>query len=1390
MRCARCDAEIDAKQLGGLCPVCLLDAARPDEQAEVDDSFRYDLIEEIARGGMGVVYRAIQHGSQRQVAVKMILVEQAATPGIMERFRAEAEAVASLDHSHILPIYEIGESEGRPFYSMKFANGGTLRDCAAHFARPRDAARLIATIARAVHHAHERGILHRDLKPGNVLLDGAGRTPYVSDFGLAKWIGRDSRLTLASSALGTPHYIAPEQAAGASQKLTAAADVYSLGAILYELLAGRPPFVADTPLETLQLSRETQPPLLRSIEPAVPRDLETICLKCLAKDPSARYQSAAALAQDLERWLQGETILARPATTVERAWSWTRRNRIVAGLSAALAMALFLVALVVYQRLQPAPRSVEVPAKSIAILPFETRSRDPENVYLAQGIQDEILTRLSKIAELKVISRGSTERFGSSSPDLRQISQQLGVAHVLRGSVHQNGDKLRISVKLINATTDAQLWAETYDRKLTDVFEVEREVATAITRILQTKLTGKEAGVTASQPPQNPAARQLYLKARYFWSKRTGDDLKKAADYLNQAIAADPAHALAYAGLADAYVLMPFYGAGTPQECYPKAKTAAKKALEIDETLAEAHVALAEAMRVGDLDLAGAEKEFRRGLELDPNYANGHHWYGNGVLTALGRFDEAIAEMKRALELDPLSLIINADLGTTYFFARRYDAAVEQYRKTLEMDAGFYYAHWGLAVVLETKGSFDAALAEYETARRLNDDPWVMALEAHAYGAAGNHAQARKLVDEVKELSKSRYVSTAAFTVCHLALNEKAEAIRSLEKGFAEHAGADLQYINVDPYFDSLRGDPQFDALASRIIPPSNHLTPLVVPNKSIAVLPFDNLSGQDENAAFANGMQDEILTHLAKIADLKVISRTSVMSYTGGVRRNLREIGQQLGAAHLLEGSVQRTGNRVRVNAQLIDARSDSHLWAQTYDRDLADVFAIQTEIARAISDQLQAKLSPLEKAAIAEPPTRDLAAFDLYSRAKALLTGMDTSDIGKNNLLQAVQLLEQAVGRDPAFIQGYCRMASAHDSLYSLFDHTPARLALAEAAIQRALQLAPDAAEVHLALAQHFYQGREDFDRARAEVALAQKTLPNSPLCFFWDASIDRRQGRWSESIRKFQRSVELDPRNGDTYMQLALTYQHTRHYLESSQALDRILALAPKDQGSRVMKAGNDLLGRADTVPLHSALDSILKEDPGAARQLADSSLYVAFCERDSPGARRAIDALAGGPIRWNRVFLNHDFLEGLLARVSGDAAAAQAAFTAARKEQEKLVAAQPDYGPAVCALGLIDAGLGRKEDALREGRRAIDLLPVTKDSVNGALMIKLFALMCAWVGEKDLAFEQLAKAAQLPGHLHYGELQLHPIWNPLRGDSRFGKIVATIAPISTSPPPKAP
>jgi hypothetical protein len=381
MRCARCNAELETKTLGGLCPICLLDAALPDDAAQESGEFHYDLIEEIGRGGMGVVFRAIQHGSHRQVAVKMILPEQATTPGMLERFRAEAEAIAALDHPHILPIYETGEVEGTPFYSMRFANGGTLREVISKFrARPRAAAAAIATIARAVHHAHQRGILHRDLKPGNILLDGDANTPFVSDFGLAKWLGRDNRLTIAPSALGTPHYVSPEQATGTSAELTTASDVYSLGAILYELLCGRPPFIADTPLETLRLVTDAAPTPPRSFEASVPRDLEVICLKCLAKEPEARYRSSAALAEDLEHWLEGRSITARPSTRPERLWRWAKRNPAFAALSA-----LSLVLLVAFAVGSPIAAARIARSRDQAIVAEKEATEKLWSSYLAQA---------------------------------------------------------------------------------------------------------------------------------------------------------------------------------------------------------------------------------------------------------------------------------------------------------------------------------------------------------------------------------------------------------------------------------------------------------------------------------------------------------------------------------------------------------------------------------------------------------------------------------------------------------------------------------------------------------------------------------------------------------------------------------------------------------------------------------------------------------------------------------------------------------------------------------------------------------------------------------------------------------------------------------------------
>jgi len=868
----------------------------------------YQVLEEIGRGGMGVIYRARQRHSRRIVALKRILSYHADSQETLARFRREAQAAASLDHPNILPIYEVSEcDDGLPFFSMKFAGGGSLLDAApALRGEPRRAVALMAKVARAVQCAHGQGILHRDLKPGNILLDGRGE-PLVSDFGLAKWLDTSSHLTRTLTIFGTPGYIAPEQVNGSAGKLGPASDVYSLGAILFDLLAGRPPFMGEHALKVIQQASEKPAPKLRTLMPGVDRDLETICAKCLEQEPSARYRSAGDLAEDLERWLEGRHIIARPVSPVARAWRWTRRNPVVAGMASLL---------------------------------------------------------------------------------------------LVLGSV--------IGVMIWN---------------------------------------GEMAGAPAAS---------------------------------------------------------------------------------------------------------------------------------------------------------------------------------------------------------------------------------------------------------------------------------------------------------------------------------------------GIAVLPFESLSPDKENAFFADGVYDGVSTKLAKVANLKVISHNSVAKYRGA--RNTQEIGRALNVAYVLAGSVRREAGRIHLNAQLIDTRTDAHVWAQEYDRDLSDVFALQSEIAQKIADQLGTEVSSTEKAAIQEPPTTDLVAYDAYLRAKDLINGIPVSTRAGEDLFKSVQMLDQAVARDPLFFLAYGELAGAHDRIYFLgFDHTDARLKLSEAAIQTIRRLRPDSGETHLAVAQHFYWAYRDYERAKQELAVARRMLPNESRIPLLSGYIDRRQGNWEKSLEKMKQALELDPRDSSILQQISLTYEGLRRYKEMAATLDNALAIAPKDVPSRVRRAWVDLEGRADPKPLHATIEAILAENPNAAPILVDRWLALALRERDPGAAERALAAMPSDGCYDESVPLPNGWCKGLVARLGGDERAARAAFSGARKELEQMLRDQPDYAQALCALGVVDAALGNKEDAIREGERAVELMPASKSAVEGPMLIEYLAVIYAWTGEKDRAIERLAEAAKLPlVNLSYGHLRLNPLWDPLRGDPRFEAIVASLAP----------
>ena len=549
-----------------------------------------------------------------------------------------------------------------------------------------------------------------------------------------------------------------------------------------------------------------------------------------------------------------------------------------------------------------------------------------------------------------------------------------------------------------------------------------------------------------------------------------------------------------------------------------------------------------------------------------------------------------------------------------------------------------------------------------------------------------------------------------------------------------------------------------------------------------IAVLPFENLSDEKEHAAFADGVQDDILSKLAKIADLKVISRTSVMDYRG--KRNVRQIGDALRVSHVLEGSARRSGDRIHLNAQLIDTRTDTHVWVEQYDRDVNDLFTVQSEIAQKVAQHLHAKLSASEQASVEERPTQDLVAYDFYVRAVSMIynaqvpdesLGLDT----EKSLSEAVDLLNKAVARDPNFFLAYCQLAFAHD----LIGDTPERLALAKSAIDSAFRLRPDSGEAHLALAWHLYWGYLDYDRARAELARAQQSLPNNPRVYELAGSMDRSQRRWVDATHNLERACELDPRNFPYLVNLGSTYLWLHDYDQHAKIMDRIVALLPERRRERIFRASVEVYRRADTGPWRAEIEKILTNEAGSEKDpfMAGQRYTLALYDRDWDTASSLAPVLSQkNSLEWSFPQLGRDFWVGVVARLKGDETSARAAFIRARAQQEEEIRGHPDDVTLLADLGLIDAGLGRKEEALNEGRRAMELGSSVKNSFTEPYVKMCFAIICAWTGERELALGQLEAFTKTPGSHTYGNLRLSPMWDPLRGDPRFEKIVASLAP----------
>ena len=829
---------------------------------------RYEIRPKIGAGGMGEVYLAEDTRLHRKVALKILPAEVAANQDRMRRFNQEATAAAALNHPNIAHIYEISEAGGVNFIAMEFIDGQTLRECI-HGGQTelKKLLRYLQHVAEGLAKAHAAGIVHRDLKPDNIMITRDGHAK-ILDFGLAKLIedrqagpiGKaSSELATAilpqhstpGIILGTVGYMSPEQAQGKTNQIDHRSDIFSFGCILYEAATGRKAFEGKDVLDSLHKIVHAPTPRIRDFNADAPDELQRLVRRCLAKDAEDRYQTIKDVAielKELRRELEGAGIertvppstgseatrssgaeatqsqtlgatgstppalLSIRASSAEYVASAIKQHKLAAAL-ALVVLVLGAVGLSLYLH----ARNTEVAIESIAVLPFENQNRDPNTDYLSDGVTETIINSLTQLPNLRVIARSSVFRYKGKETDPMAVGKELSVRAVLTGRIMQRGDDLTISTELLDVRDNKQLWGEQYSAKVSDLLSVQRQIASQITSNLRLKLSGEEQSRLTKRYTENPEAYQLYLRGRYFLNARTEDGIKKGIEYFQQAIAKDPTYALAYTGLADSYSSLIFpVGAVAPREAMPKAREAALQALAIDNTLGEAHASLAFVKFYYDWDWSGAETEFKRAIELNPSYAEAHHYYSH-YLIAMRRTEESLTESRRCLELEPSNILLNMHLGWHYLYAREYDRAVEQLQKTLEMDPNFAQTNHWLGLAYEQRARYVEAIAELQKAIALFGESTQTEAElAHAYAVSGKRDEAKKIVVKLQEVARRRYVSSYEIAAIYAGLGEKDQAFAWLEKAYEERSDW-LVDLNVEPRLDSLRSDPRFADLLRRV---------------------------------------------------------------------------------------------------------------------------------------------------------------------------------------------------------------------------------------------------------------------------------------------------------------------------------------------------------------------------------------------------------------------------------------------------------------------------------------------------------------------------------------------------------------------------------------------
>ena len=724
----------------------------------------------IAFGGMGEVYLAEDSDLKRQVVLKLLPPRWSSDRERREQLKREAQTAAGFTHPNVVTVYEIGEHQGTTFIAMEYVQGESLRHKMAkqRLTTP-EIARLFTQLCQALGSAHRAGIVHRDIKPRNILIDANGDAKLL-DFGLALSRHLENG-AVGKQIAGTVAYMSPEQARG--EICDSRSDIFSLGVLLYEIVSGELPFRGDYEAAVQYALLNREPEIIVSWPEDIPRKLERIILKSLSKSPTERYQTTSDLAQDILSVISVDSTLVRVSST-------------------------------------------ESERPSIAVLPFADMSPEHNQEYFCDGIADELITALNHLGSIRVSSRTSAFQFKGLNIDVREVGQKLRVSHALEGSVRKSGTRLRISAKLVNVADGYAIWSESYDRDQQDVFAIQEEISQAIAANLKIRLVDSLRRSILPHRTDNIEAYNLYLKGRFFWNKRYEGGLQKGIEYFSQAINLDPAYAAAYAGLADSYNIIGFYNFQSPLEACPKAKAYARKALEIDPMLAEALTALGWSQTFFDWNFEAAEAQYQQALEINPRYATTHH-YRALQLVAMGRFDEGIEAVRRALELDPLTLIFNATLGGLLYFARRFDESLDQHRRTIEMDKSFPLTYAYMSGPLIQKGETGQAVDFCRKAYELSgESSYASSMLAYSLSAAGKHDEARRTIDELVSLSATRYVSSYHIALPYAGLGDADHAIIWLEKAFEERDNW-MVWLGVHPGFDAIRTDPRFQALIRRV---------------------------------------------------------------------------------------------------------------------------------------------------------------------------------------------------------------------------------------------------------------------------------------------------------------------------------------------------------------------------------------------------------------------------------------------------------------------------------------------------------------------------------------------------------------------------------------------